>query len=48
VLRHSVVTDLLRRVPRPGELLTRALSSVRRARANGSGTAVAAPAPPRG
>jgi NAD(P)-dependent dehydrogenase (short-subunit alcohol dehydrogenase family) len=48
VLRRSAVTDLLRRVPRPGELLTGALSSIRRARSNGSGTPAVTPAPPPG
>ncbi|WP_433274885.1 SDR family oxidoreductase [Pseudonocardia xinjiangensis] len=32
VLRRSVVTDLLKHVPRPGDLLTGALSTIRRAR----------------
>jgi hypothetical protein len=34
VLRHSVVTDLLKHVPRPGDLLTGALSTIRRARSD--------------
>jgi NAD(P)-dependent dehydrogenase (short-subunit alcohol dehydrogenase family) len=37
VLRHSTVTDLLKYVPRPGDLLTGALSTIRR-RSNGGAT----------
>ena len=36
VLRHSPVTDLLRRVPRPGDVLTGTVSALRR-RAGGDG-----------
>src|SRR3954467_8853234 len=39
VLRHSTVTAVLARVPRPGDLLTGALSTMRRARGNGDATA---------
>jgi hypothetical protein len=43
VLRHSTVTAVLARVPRPGDLLTGALSTMRRARGNGDATASSPP-----
>jgi NAD(P)-dependent dehydrogenase (short-subunit alcohol dehydrogenase family) len=46
VLRRSAVTDALRHVPRPGDLLTGALSALRRGRANGKANGPS-PEPPR-
>jgi NAD(P)-dependent dehydrogenase (short-subunit alcohol dehydrogenase family) len=48
VLRHSAVTEWLRQVPRPGELLMGALAAGRRRRSNGSaapGERAAGPSP---
>jgi hypothetical protein len=44
VLRHSVVTELVTHVPRPGDILTGALATLQRQRAgNGQGARSAAP-----
>ncbi|CAA9450121.1 MAG: 3-oxoacyl-[acyl-carrier protein] reductase [uncultured Pseudonocardia sp.] len=43
VLRHSAVTAVLARVPRPGDVLTGALSTLRRASGRGDATASSAP-----
>jgi NAD(P)-dependent dehydrogenase (short-subunit alcohol dehydrogenase family) len=43
VLRHSTVTAVLARVPRPGDVLTGALSTLRRVRGSGDATASSPP-----
>ncbi len=45
VLRHSTVTSVLARVPRPGDVLTGALSTLRRASGRGDATASSSPPP---